>query len=190
MAVVSGRSLQQIDTILGACAESLAISGSHGCEHRWKGVHARPERPFSLDTAADRFRTFSQDCPGVLVEEKSFGVALHYRTAPQAEGAARSLAHDLAEELDLYLQEGKMMVELRVAGGDKGAAIQRLMGRPPMMGTIPIFAGDDITDEPGFAAVRELGGHAILIGEPRSTAANFGLPSPGALREWIMEAVR
>lgn len=137
-----------------------------------------------------RFRTFALDYPGALVEEKSFGVALHYRMAPQAEAAAKSLAVALSDELDLHLQEGKMVVELRVAGGDKGAAVQRLMRRSPMTGTSPVFAGDDVTDESGFAAARELGGHAILIGEPRPTAANFALSSPRALREWLREAVR
>jgi trehalose 6-phosphate phosphatase len=68
--------------------------------------------------------------------------------------------------------------------------MQRLMSRPPMQGTTPVFIGDDLTDEPGFAAVRELGGHGILIGPPRTTAATYGLPSPRHLRTWLAETVR
>lgn len=190
LAIISGRSLQQIDEILGECAADLAISGSHGCEHRWKGVLARPNRPPSLDEAANRLRQFAEGRPGVVVEEKSFGIALHYRMAPTTELEAHALGTALADELELCLQPGKMMVELRVAGGDKGLAVQRLMGRAPMKGTAPVFAGDDVTDEAGFAAARELGGHAILIGSPRATSADFSLPSPGALREWLRATVQ
>lgn len=190
LAIISGRSLEQIDSILGECAHYLALSGSHGCEHRWKGVYARPIRPSSLDEAAARMRRFAEGRSGVLVEEKSFGVALHYRMAPNVQAEAHVLVTALAEELELCLQSGKMMVELRVSGGDKGLAIHRLMDRAPMKGTAPIFAGDDLTDEAGFVVVRELGGHAILIGLPRDTSANFNLPSPSALRDWLWTAVR
>lgn len=190
LAIISGRSLQQIDEILGDSAADLAISGSHGCEHRWKGVLARPNRPPTLDEALARLRLFAEDRPGVLIEEKSFGIALHYRMAPTVEVEAHGLAETLSNELELGLQRGKMMVELRAAGGDKGRAVQRLMGRAPMKGTTPVFVGDDVTDEAGFAAVRELGGHAILIGTPRSTAADFGLQSPVALRDWLWAAVQ
>jgi trehalose 6-phosphate phosphatase len=190
LAIISGRSLEQIDQILGETAAELAVSGSHGCEHRWNGVHAQPGRPPALDDVAARLRRFAQDRAGILVEDKSFGVALHYRMAPEAEAVAQALARTLADEFELHLQSGKMMVELRAGGGDKGGAIQRLMRRPPMRGTTPVFAGDDVTDEAGFAAVRDMGGHAILVGEERPTRANFALPSPAALREWLWQAVR
>ena len=190
LAVVSGRSLAQIDTILGEAADGLAVSGSHGCEHRWNGVEARPARPPALDRAAERLRAFAGGRPGLLVEEKSFGVALHYRLAPEAEAEARILAAALADELDLCLQPGKMVAELRVAGGDKGRVVHRLMDRPPMRGTRPVFVGDDVTDEAGFVAARALGGHGVLIGAARATAADHRLDSPAALRAWLAEAVR
>lgn len=190
LAIVSGRSLEQIDVILGDIAAELALSGSHGCEHRWHGVWARPNRPETLDSAAERMRAFAAERPGLLVEEKSFGVALHYRANPPAEADAQAFARELGEELQLCLQHGKMMVELRVPGGDKGCAVRRLMSRPPMQGTHPIFIGDDVTDEPGFVAARELGGHGILIGPQRPTAADYRLACPADLRNWLAEAVR
>lgn len=190
LAVVSGRSLEQIDAILGDVANDLAISGSHGCEHRWQGVTARPNRPDTLDRAAERLRAFVEDRPGLLLEEKSFGVALHYRLNADAEADAHDLARAVSVALDLEVQHGKMMVELRVAGGDKGRAIHRLMARPPMRGTTPVFIGDDVTDEPAFVAARELGGHGIVIGAVQPTAADYRIASPAALRGWLAGVAR
>lgn len=189
IAIVSGRSLQQIDNILGECAADLAVSGSHGCEHRWNGILARPQRPDSLDYAVQRANEFAQDRPGVIVEEKSFGVGLHYRLNPSAEPEAAALAAALSRELGLELQPGKMMYELRVPGGDKGGAVRRLMAREAMQATKPLFFGDDVTDEAGFTAARELGGHGILVGPHRPTAAEFALASPTALRDWLWAAL-
>lgn len=190
VAVLSGRSLDQVDTILGEIAGEMAVSGSHGCEHRWRGISARPDRPPALDRAAERFRDFTGGRDGVLLEEKSFGVALHYRMNPAVGNEAQAVAVQLADELGLDVQHGKMMVELRVAGGGKGGALQRLMNRAPMAGTRPVFIGDDVTDEDGFAAARALGGHGVLIGEPRPTAADYRLEGPAQLRRWLAEAVQ
>jgi trehalose 6-phosphate phosphatase len=186
LAIISGRSLAQLDAILGPVAQSVALSGSHGSEHRWQGVSAQPHRPAALNHAVARLRSFADTRPGMFVEEKSYGVALHYRNCPEAEQDAVKAARDLAAELELHLQDGKMMVELRVPG-DKGAAVRRLMNRLPMQGTRPIFIGDDRTDESAFATVAELGGFGVLVGSPRETAASFGLPDPASVRAWLAE---
>ena len=190
LAIVSGRSLAQIDTIIGDIAANLAISGSHGCEHRWNGILAHPERPAALDIAMGRMQAFADANPGTLVEDKSFGVALHFRMNPAAEGEALALVERLALEHDLPVQHGRMMAELRVGGGDKGKAVRTLMQRAPMAGTTPVFAGDDLTDEAGFAAAQALGGAGILVGPARQTAAAYALPGPQALRGWLAEAIR
>jgi trehalose 6-phosphate phosphatase len=188
LAVVSGRSISQLDDILGNTASAIALSGSHGSEHRWQNIHARPERPRELDLAAERMRAFAAASEGVLVEEKSFGVALHYRMAPQSHAGAQALVRSLADEFRLVVQDGKMMTELRVPGGDKGKAITSMMRSTPMARTRPVFAGDDITDESGFKAVRELGGSGILVGPERLTAAKYRVQSPEALRSWLASA--
>ncbi|MGK6318500.1 trehalose-phosphatase [Sphingomonas sp. DT-204] len=189
VAVVSGRSLAQLDAILGSVCDAIALSGSHGCEHRWRGVLAQPERPASLDRVAEAFRRFAGAHPGVMVEGKSYGVGLHYRLAPAVAAPALALAESLAGEHGLTVQPAKMMVELRVPGGDKGAAVRRLMRRPPMAGTRPVFLGDDLTDEPGFEAARQLGGSGVLVGPERETAAQYRLAGPAAVRAWLSEAV-
>lgn len=185
VAIVSGRSLAQLDKWVGTIAQELAISGSHGIEHRWNGVTARPERPAALDPAERSLRDFASAHPGTLVESKSFSVALHYRLAPGVEQSARSLAERLSRELDLTRELGKMVVELRVSGANKGLAVRRLMAQPPMAGTLPLFFGDDLTDESAFEAAASFGGAGILVGEPRETAAIYGLPDVTAVREWL-----
>lgn len=187
IAIVSGRSLAQLDAILGPVAQTIALSGSHGTEHRWQGIAAQPVRPAALDAAERRFEDFADRHPGVLVERKSYGTALHYRMRPEAGEAAMALAAALAAEFGLHLQEGKMMAELRVPGGNKGVALRRLMQRAPMAGTRPVFIGDDWTDEPAFVAAAELGGAGVLVGEPRDTAASYGLADPAAVRAWLAE---
>lgn len=190
VAIVSGRSLAQLDAMLGPVARTMALSGSHGIEHRWNGVTAHPVRPAALDAAAGAFEAFAAEHPGALVEPKSYGVALHYRQAPSIGASARAVAERLAEQLQLDLEPGKMVVELRVAGGDKGVAVRRLMARHPMTGTRPLFIGDDLTDEGGFEAARALGGAGILVGAPRATAAMFALPDVSAVRAWLANATR
>ncbi len=190
LAIVSGRSIAQLDAMLGPIARRLAVSGSHGSEQRWGGRDVRPQRPPALDDVTEALRRFADNHPGTIVEAKSYGVALHYRLTPAAEVAAHALARRLGEAHGLALQPGKMMVELRVAGGDKGAAVREMMTRAPMAGCRPLCLGDDLTDEPAFVAARELGGAGILVGAPRDSAATYGLPDVQAVRVWLAGAIR
>jgi trehalose 6-phosphate phosphatase len=185
LAIVSGRSLAQLDAILGTAAAHLNVSGSHGLEHRWNGVEARPARSPDLDRAKDELRQAMAGLDGVLIEEKSYGVAAHYRQCPEAGTRIDRQAAEIAERNGLAIQYGKMVAELRVPGGDKGLALRRLMHRAPFAGTTPVFVGDDLTDEPAFAAARELGGFGVAVGELDLPAATYRLASPAAVRGWL-----
>lgn len=185
LAVVSGRSLAQIDAILGPVATMLALSGSHGSECRVGGRSVAVPRPPQLDDALLAMRDFAARHMPVLVEEKTLGAALHYRQAPGFGPVALECARMLADRLDLFLQLGNMMVELRPHGHDKGTAITRLMEVPPLAGAQPVFVGDDITDEAGFVAVNALGGYGVLAGDIRPSAARYYLPSPTEVRTWL-----
>lgn len=77
------------------------------------------------------------------------------------------------------------MLELRTAGADKGTGIVALMSQPLFAGTAPVFAGDDVTDEAGFAAAARLGGHGVLVGPGRPTTAQFRLSDVAAVRAWL-----
>lgn len=187
VAIISGRSIAQLDALLGPVAHDLALSGSHGCEHRWNGVDAHPIRPRELADIAERFRSFAAPHPEMLVEEKSFGVALHYARAPMLADASNALARALAEEAGLAYQPGRAVAEIRVPGSDKGVAVLRLMRRAPMAGTVPVVIGDDETDEAAFAAALDLGGMAIAVGERPSRHARNHLADPGAVCDWLRE---
>ena len=187
VAIVSGRPVESIRAMFGD--PPFAISGSHGLEVAWPdGRHDRAERPAALDRIVERMHSFATATRGVLVEEKPLGAALHYRAVPAAEAAAQAIAAALAADAGLHLQTGKMMIEVRVPGADKGTALATLMRSPAMAGRTPVFLGDDDTDEPAMVAARDLGGDGILIGAPRATAARWRLDDVAATLSWLEAA--
>lgn len=186
LAVISGRPATQVCELIAA---DVAIVGSHGMEFVGKtGQVALPPRPGALDQVIEAMRRLAAQRQGIVVENKPLGAALHFRQCPSAGPECVELATDLAARHDLYLQPGKMMVEVRAAGGDKGTAVRTLMREPDMAGTRPVFMGDDLTDEPGFVVAAELGGAGILIGEERPTAARYRLEGVEASLAWLEAA--
>lgn len=186
MAIVSGRSVAQLQDFFGPLVDRLALVGSHGGEVRIPGSGLiSPDPPSALGEAEQVFADAFRSNPNVLVEVKTLGVAIHFRLEPSAEAAAESIAQDFASAHGLELQRGKMMVEVRTAGHDKGSGICALMSKPPFAGSQPIFLGDDLTDEPGFSRSEELGGFGILVGTWRPTAARYWLPDVAAVHEWL-----
>ncbi|OYY90197.1 MAG: trehalose-phosphatase [Sphingomonas sp. 28-66-16] len=186
VALVSGRSVAQLEALVGALADDLALVGSHGAEIRAgpSGVRS-PGRPAALDRVEAIVRAAIGHEAGIVIEVKTLGVAIHYRQNPGLEAAARRIAAEAAEAGDLIVQTGKMMVEIRTAGHDKGTAIATLMAQPPFAGHRPVFLGDDVTDEPGLAFCTEADGAGILVGPPRVTAAAYRLPDVAAARAWL-----
>jgi trehalose 6-phosphate phosphatase len=83
------------------------------------------------------------------------------------------------------LQPGKLVVELKTPGADKGAALTAFMAEPPFAGAVPVMVGDDLTDEYGFRAAEALGGFGVLVGPRRETAARFGLADVNAVLDWL-----
>jgi trehalose 6-phosphate phosphatase len=187
LAIVSGRAVADLETHLGRTA--FAVSGSHGFELRLADgrslAGAAPERLASIKRDVARF---AAAIPGLLVEEKPAGVAVHYRRAPREEGRVAAFLAGLAERTGLALQRGKMVVELRPPGADKGEALRRMMAEPPFAGARPLFVGDDLTDEHAFAAAAALGGAGVLVGAPRETAAQWRLPDVAAVARWLEAA--
>lgn len=184
LAIISGRPAEQINNLFGGVA--FAVAGSHGLELRWPdGSTMAAPPPMHLGEIFSEMEALERRHPALVVEPKPFGVALHYRLAPEAEDDCRELATALGKRTGLQLQSGKMVFELKAPWANKGTALSFLMAGPEMVGTRPIFVGDDETDESAFEAARRLGGAGILVGPPRRTAAVYGLPDVDSTRKWL-----
>jgi trehalose 6-phosphate phosphatase len=188
LAIISGRSMAEIDQLL--VRGRFPIGGSHGLELRWPdGRLDEPSPPAGLKEVVAEMLALQSIHPDLVVEEKPFGAALHYRRVPAAEEACRALAARLADEHGLSLQTGKMVFEIKASGKDKGSAVHMLMQDPIMQGTTPIFIGDDDTDEAAFKAATALGGAGILVGPERPTAARYRLEDVAMTHDWLKQAV-
>lgn len=189
LAIVSGRAVGDLERHI-ACGE-IAVSGSHGVELRLAGV-ATPvlAATVDLDHMRAAVERFAGDVPGLIVEEKPAGIAVHYRQAPDEADNVERFMSDLAVQSGMALQRGKMVAELRPQGVDKGAAVRALMAEAPFAAARPIFIGDDVTDEHGFEAVAAMGGAGILVGPQRETAAAYRLEDVNAVAAWLEEAAR
>jgi trehalose 6-phosphate phosphatase len=187
LALVSGRPINVLDRLFAPLR--LASAGLHGLERRTPaGMFERASAPAPmLDEVRTAFAAFAARHPGVLVEDKELTVALHFRGAPGCAAEARAAAATLARRFDeaLVLQEGKMVVELRPRGPDKGDVVEMFMRSPPFSGRRPLFVGDDVTDEAGFAAANRLGGLSIRIGDGSRSAARLRLADVAALLDWL-----
>jgi trehalose 6-phosphate phosphatase len=187
LAVVSGRTVEEVDRILESCCPHVA--GIHGLDLRLKTGRVAADPHPALEDATGVFAAVSNARFGVRVEPKPLSVALHYRQAPDAEPAITELAERLADATGLKLQRGRMVVELKTPGADKGDAVRRFMSQDAFAGAIPVFVGDDLTDEAGFAAALSLGGFGVLVGRERRTHAVGRLESPAAVLDWIEAAL-
>lgn len=188
LAVVSGRPLAELRSFLGH--SRVALAGSHGMELRdASGQPIACHRMALDDAAALAIRHFADISPDLLLEEKPFGLALHYRTAPARGADVLHFAEALARIHPVALKRGKCVVEFVVPGASKRSAVERLMAAPPFDGAVPVFVGDDETDEDGFAAAAELGGWGIAVGERLSRNAAYRLETPAAVRDWMKRGI-
>lgn len=184
IAVLSGRSIAEVDRILEGSIASVA--GLHGLDRRTAdgAIDATPPHP-SLPDARECLAHMARAERGLLLEDKGTSVALHYRQRPDAGPAVVDCARRLARQTGLVLQEGHMVAELRTPGPDKGEALAAFMAEAPFAGATPIMIGDDLTDEDAFAVAVALGGEAILIGQPRRSRSRWRLEDPDALLAWL-----
>ena len=166
LAVVSGRKIDALDTLLAPL--SLAVAGDHGnARRRSDGQVIMQNEPaaraaFALAGALrERFAGDSR----IIVEAKPSAVAVHYRLAPErADECLEAVRASIEATPELTMIEGKMVVEARALGVDKGTAVRGFMSEAPFIGRTPIFVGDDVTDEDGFVAAQEAGGVGIKVG--------------------------
>ena len=189
LALISGRSLASLDELFAPAA--FPAAGLHGLERRnYAGeIWRAPVNQAALDIARQRLQELQSQHRGLLLEDKHLALALHYRHALE-------LADFLFDELSslqqqvaphLQLKRGKCVLELLPSGYSKRTAIEAFMREDPFAGRIPVFVGDDVTDEDGFAAVNELGGYSIRVGDSVNTAARFTFANVSAVINWLRE---
>lgn len=186
LAIVTGRSLPDLDARMAPLR--LPAAGLHGAQ--WRDAQGRegilPVDAAPVEEMARSLQAYADAHPGVLVERKPLAVAVHYRGAPALAADVRRLAESTcAQYADAFcLQAGKMVLEIKPRAANKGEAIRRFMQLPPFAGRIPVYAGDDLTDEAGFLAVNAMGGVSIKIGQG-DTAAQLALPGTQAFLRWL-----
>jgi trehalose 6-phosphate phosphatase len=116
--------------------------------------------------------------PGTLLERKARGFALHYRNRPEAGPVFHdALSALLADSTAFQLLPAHMLWEVRPLGADKGRAVAELMKREPFAGRVPVFIGDDVTDEDGMRVARAMGGAGLRVDR------SFG--DPEGVRHWL-----
>ncbi|MGV7211125.1 trehalose-phosphatase [Oxalobacteraceae bacterium A2-2] len=186
LAIVSGRPIAQIDAMLSPL--KLAVAGVHGAERRDAQGHLHYAEALPLAAARVLLQRVVDAHPALLLEEKRGALALHYRQAPEL----RAVCEDamLAAQADspgMVLLHGKMVLELKPAASTKGSALADFLQEAPFLGHRPLFAGDDTTDEAGFAYAQQAGGVGVKIG-PGPSIALRRLDSPQALRAQLAQA--
>lgn len=186
LALVSGRRLLDLDTFLAPLQLPSAVE--HGAQRRnAEGllISAPPADMRHVLRAAEGLLELH---PGLKLERKNLALSLHYRHAPELEALCMQVMRAAVERSSgLDLMQGKCVIDLKPVGVSKGTAIAAFMAEAPFAGRQPIFAGDDITDESGFAQVQQMGGHAVKVG-PEHTIARHRCSGVAQLMAWLQSA--
>jgi trehalose 6-phosphate phosphatase len=180
LALVSGRSLNDIDLIFAP--EQFPAVGGHGAEMRITGdseavaSHAPP-----MDKELKRrLAAIARLSPGILLEDKGYSLALHYRLAPHAEKAiyaAVSLIRADLPNAPIEVLPGKCVCEIKHSGFTKATGVLELMTHEPFKGRRPLFIGDDVTDESVFGIMPDFDGLAFSVGRrAQGVAGHFDAP--------------
>lgn len=189
VAIITGRPIAAMETF--DLPAGMPVAGSHGLELRaYDGaIQRRDVDEEALAAAVESLTRFAEADERLIVERKPASVTLHFRQAPEHRSASEELARDLVVRYPtLSLLEGKMVVELKAGKADKAEAVTALMELAPFAARRPVAAGDDVTDEAAFAAVRRLGGVAIKVG-PGPTAADYRAPTIREFHLWLASLI-
>lgn len=186
IALISGRPIILLDRLFAPLR--LPIAGQHGAERRrGDGKIIRDQSSYTaLMDVRENLRRIERGNAGLFLEDKGLTLALHYRRAPHLQNEIENIVKIAIQNLydDLVLVRGNMVLEIRPGSRDKGVAIAEFMGEKPFSGRIPVFIGDDVTDEDGFAFVNKQGGHSIKVGMD-STSARWRLSNVSCVQDWL-----
>jgi trehalose 6-phosphate phosphatase len=180
VAIVTGRPIGVVDSLLAPFYASAA--GEHGVALRYQDgtIEEMPKGLAVPDTWRDALKAAAERWPGVLIEPKPHGVAVHYRLVPERGNDVWRLVRALVPQDHPWFRliPAREAVEIGPRAASKGHAVERLMAQAPFQGRRPIFVGDDFTDEAGMEAARQFGGEGLRVAEV------FG-GDPAAVRAWL-----
>jgi trehalose 6-phosphate phosphatase len=182
LGILSGRTLEDVDRILESSI--MPVAAVHGLVNRMPDGRIVRVAPSTGMGEAKR-QLLATAPAGAIVEDKGTSVAVHYRNVPSAEGELRAAATLIAAATGLVIQQGRLVVELRTPGPDKGSALELLLKEDPFRGFFPIVVGDDLTDESAFAVANRHDGYGVLIGPYRPTAARYRLDTVAGVFTWL-----
>jgi trehalose 6-phosphate phosphatase len=188
LALVSGRRVADLDQILSPL--ELPACGVHGQEFRPApgDLSIQPASP-EFDRARRKLSVLLLPDDPLLVEDKGGALVLHYRQHPEQRARAEALAEAAIVGLDdLYMVEGHMIFEIRQHGITKAVALELFASEPAFRKRLPVFVGDDSTDEDGLRAAERAGGFGVKVG-PGATQAAYRLPDVTGVHEWLKQAV-
>jgi len=189
--LVSGRMISDLDRIVAPLV--LPAGGVHGAELRFADGRREAVAGSAVAAVRDAAAAFVNARPGLRLEDKGgAAIALHYRQAPERADEVRDFLQEAVRDDALMIQHGKMVAEVKPVGTHKGKAIEALLDTSPFAGRTPLFMGDDLTDEHGFATVNGLpGGLSIKVGgteEP--TVARHRLADTSMVRDFLASVVQ
>jgi trehalose 6-phosphate phosphatase len=191
VALVSGRRLTDIDRLFAPL--KVAAAGQHGAEIRLPDgtIHRFDAAAHKLAALLPKVMSFAQAHPGILVENKGMTIAIHCRQVPQYQSDLDCFLDDLVagEAAALETIHGNRVFEIKPRNLSKRTAVEHFMQADPFAGRLPIFIGDDRTDEDGFAAVQALNGHAIRVGPEAPSRATWRIAGPPQTRAFLSRAV-
>jgi len=189
LALISGRPVEELDRLFQPLR--LAASGGHGAH--WRAAGDQPLRRTTKDLPASvrvQLNALAHRHVGIHVEDKGSSFALHYRSAPSLAAELRVALQSLLrapEGAGLRLLNGKQVFEIVSEGVDKARAIQRLLATPGFAGRLPLYIGDDVTDEPAIALMPSLGGLGLSVGRALPGASAV-FSDAEQVREALMQA--
>lgn len=187
IAIVSGRSIAGLDTLLDGALPAMA--GVHGLERRDAAgqLFQAVDKTSEFTKARASIRNFVAAHPGTHWEDKGNALALHSRNAPEAGPAALAMLSAEQQSLgdEFILQKGKQVLELKPSGQHKGTVVETYMSEAPFKGRLPVFLGDDVTDEDAFAVVNAQGGHSIRVGHAPHSIARYQIDTVNEALEWL-----
>lgn len=185
LAILSGRDIVDLGLRV---PQALWRIGGHGLDIAAPGEPATRHEGGPPEDLVNHLQALIAQFPGSRLEHKGRVIALHYRQIPDsAEPLLAEMQRLLTAFPDYRLQAGKMVMESKPAGANKGIALRKMMSLPPFADRRPVMIGDDVTDEDAMKAALEIGGIAIKVGEGE-TVAPYRLDDPQAVWSWLTES--